>query len=1001
MKSRLLFVFFTLVVANVLWAQNIYAQNSNSIQKTSKRNNINSADYVFKNGAVYTMDSKNPTAEAIAISGKKIVYVGNNAGVQAFIGNKTKVTDLQGQMLLPGFVEAHIHPALAILTVGADLQSDTIDEVLAKLKSWADAHSNDKIVRGFGWRATLFPPTGPTKEMLDKVIPDRPVILIGVDGHSAWVNSKALQMAGISSKTADPAPGFSYYHRDQKTNEPTGSIVESLAMQELNNKLDPMSPDKVLAACADLLPKFAASGITAIFDAGVAVMPTELALEGYQELEKKGKLPLRIVGSYYWNNPAITDPVDLVMKLKEKFHSELVQATTLKINIDGGDLQHTSVMIKPYADSLDYHGEFLLGPRIINPAISKAQANGINTHAHALGDGAVKAYLDAVEAARKAYPNSVSRHTNAHAVYMTDEEVARFAKLNATYQASPQWNTPDPVIELSTKIIGKDVMFREMGRINSVLKAGGRVAFGTDWPAANYVSTYRPLDAIQVALTRAILPQYGTKQFMPVLQPENECITLDEALKANTLDAAFVLGLENKIGSLKVGKAADIVVLEKDLHKIAPNEISNTKIILTMMNGKITYEKVSDVTPPLTAAELGLMQGFPAVKNKQVNKYNYMFPPYNRWSFQHMRYLNQTAPIKRGNIPVSKLEISKVNILDKNFTDNSYTHKSYNLKNLLVQHYTDAFIVLHNGKIVTEYYANGMTPSTPHWIASMTKSVQSTVAEILINRGILDDTKKVEFYIPELKGTMPGSATIREVLDMNVAIVPDGAMEGVKDPNSYFNRFGRAVGFLPNDGSENVYQILPQIEPYGVNGGKVRYASATAEISGWVISKVTNKPLEQVISEELWSKLGTSGDTYTIVDPALKMVSTGGINTTLRDYARFGMLIANRGKIKGVQIIPKAVIQKIISAGDHPSWKASDFASMEPVIKSYRSYWYITENKNHGVFAWGIHGQHMYVDPTNNIVIVQMSSLPNQSEDIEMPMVDIMVQIADMLAKSK
>ena len=403
---------------------------------------------------------------------------------------------------------------------------------------------------------------------------------------------------------------------------------------------------------------------------------------------------------------------------------------------------------------------------------------------------------------------------------------------------------------------------------------------------------------------------------------------------------------------------------------------------------------------PLTAQQMGLMQGFPPPDSKIVNKKNYMFAPYNRWSFQHMRYLNGTAPIERGNIPVAELGNSPMDLLDKTFTDKSYTKKSYNLKDLLVQHYTDGFIVIKNGKIITEYYANSMTSTTPHWIASMTKSVVSTVAEILINRGLLDETKKVEFYIPELKGTMPGKATVREVLDMNIAIVPDGSMEGVKDPNSYFNQFARSVGFLPGDGSEDIYKLLPKIKPYGVNGGQIRYASATAEIAGWLISKVTKKPLEQVISEEIWSKLGTSADTYTIVGPTSKMVSTGGINTTLRDYARFGMLIASKGKVNGVQVIPEAVINKITSSGDKDSWKKSDFASMEPVIKSYRSYWYITENKNHGVFAWGIHGQHMYVDPTNNVVIVQMSSLPEQVNDIEMPMVDVIVQIANMVAKN-
>ena len=156
-------------------------------------------------------------------------------------------------------------------------------------------------------------------------------------------------------------------------------------------------------------------------------------------------------------------------------------------------------------------------------------------------------------------------------------------------QSSTQWATPDPTIKRTSEIVGDDVAFREFFRHNSVLKAGGRVAFGSDWPASGWVATYRPLDAIQVAMTRAILPQYGNEQFTPILPPENERITLDQALKAYTIDAAYVLGLEDRIGSLKVDKLADMVIIDKDLHKIAPKGISTTKIDLTMMNGKITH----------------------------------------------------------------------------------------------------------------------------------------------------------------------------------------------------------------------------------------------------------------------------------------------------------------------------------------------------------------------------------------------------------------------------
>jgi len=548
------------------------------------------ADYLFKNGAVYTMDPKKPKTEAVAVTGKKIVYVGTNQGAEAFTGRDTKVINLNGQMLLPGFVESHIHPWLAMFAAGADLQTDSLEELLGRVKAWADANPDAEVIRGFGWRYTLFPTTGPTKEVLDRLFPDRPVMLIAIDVHSAWVNSKALKLAGIDAKHPDPVPEISYYQRDPGTNEPTGWVVETLAEQEVLARLDPPTPEAVFNAVVDRLPDFSAAGITALWDAGIGAVPAETGMDGYQQLEKQGKLPVRVVGSYYWNNATITDPVTKVMELRKKYHSELVQVRTLKIMLDGGEAQHTAFMLQSYADRPGFHSELSLPKEQVEAAILKAVARGIDTHAHSFGDATTRFYLDAIEKAHKVYPNSPSRHAAAHVIFIADEDVPRFAKLNVTMQSSAQWATPDPTIKRTTEIVGEELAFREFFRHNSVLKAGGRVAFGSDWPAAGYVSTFRPLDAIQVAITRAILPKYGNDQFTPVLPPPEERITLDQALKASTLDAAYVLGLEDQIGSLEVGKLADLVVLEKDLYKIPPSEISTTRVKMTMMNGRITFE---------------------------------------------------------------------------------------------------------------------------------------------------------------------------------------------------------------------------------------------------------------------------------------------------------------------------------------------------------------------------------------------------------------------------
>ncbi len=550
---------------------------------------VESADYVLTNGAVYTIDAASTRAEAVAVTGKTITYVGSKEGVAAYVGRDTQVIDLQGRMLLPGFVESHIHPTLAIVASGADLPCDSVAEVLARTKAWADAHPDAKLIQGFGWRYTLFPTTGPTKAELDKLFPDKPVLLVAIDAHSAWVNSKALELAGIDAKTPDPAPGVSFFQRDPKTNEPTGWVVETLAEQMVMAKLNPPTPEAVIAAAAEKFQEFAASGITAVFDAGMGTIPTEQGLAGYQQLERENKLPVRVVGSYYWNNPEVTDPVADVLALRDKFNSQLVQVRALKIMFDGGEAQHTAVMLQPYADQPGFLGEYALDEKLVKAAVLKAQANGVDTHAHCYGDATVRTYLDAVEAARKAYPNSPSRHASAHNIFVSDQDVPRFAKLNVTMQSSAQWAMPDPTIKRTAGIVGEDVAFREFFRHNSVLKAGGRVAFGTDWPASGYIVTYRPLDVIQVAVTRGILSRFGRDQFATVLPPEDERITLDQALKASTLDAAYVLGLEDRIGSLRPGKLADLVVINMDLHQMKPSEISTTKVDLTMMNGRITY----------------------------------------------------------------------------------------------------------------------------------------------------------------------------------------------------------------------------------------------------------------------------------------------------------------------------------------------------------------------------------------------------------------------------
>jgi len=544
------------------------------------------ADIVFRNGPIYTVDADRPWARAVAVKGKQIVFVGDDAGLKPFIGKRTRIVDLSGKMMLPGFVEGHIHPLVgAALTRGVDLQLDTREAILAALKTYRAKLGKVAVVRGFGWRYHIFPSTGPRREDLDALWPDTPVILLAIDGHSAWVNSKALELAGVTKSTRDPLPGFSYFERDPATGEPTGYLVEPPVILQVNNAIEPFSVDYVLAGLEEWLPKASAAGVTTVFDAGIQILPDREGFAIYSKLEQSGKLPFRVVGSYYHNKPTV-DPLPAIDALRREFQSELVQARILKLNIDGGDAQRTAAMLAPYTDAPGTSGDTLLPPDTLNDIVRRADKAGLDIHIHSYGDRATRLSLDAFEAAIKANPPRERRNALAHIILIDPQDIPRFGKLGVVAQFSGQWALPDRFwSEVSLARLGPERCAR-MHSIKSVARNGAVVSFGTDWPAAGYYSTYCPLDAIQVAVTRRELE----KPQGPQMPPVDEAISLDAALRAATMGPAYQLRLERKVGSIEVGKFADLVILEKNLFEVAPQDIHKTRVLMTVMNGKVTHE---------------------------------------------------------------------------------------------------------------------------------------------------------------------------------------------------------------------------------------------------------------------------------------------------------------------------------------------------------------------------------------------------------------------------
>ncbi|HWJ73464.1 MAG TPA: amidohydrolase [Kaistia sp.] len=541
--------------------------------------------FIFRGGKVYTQNAALPWAEAVAVNGKTIMAVGTNDEIDKLKGPSTKVVELDGRLVLPGFVEGHIHPFLgSFLTSGVDLQLSDLDAVIAAIDSYAKAHPTGPI-RGFGWRVDMFGPEGPTRQILDKIIPDRPAFFFSIDGHTLWANSKALEVAGITKDTPDPIPRFSYYARDSE-GFPTGYALEVNAVLQLVNAVQPISAAAMGKLMEEWLPKASAAGITAIFDAGVPPIGSDQAavLSMYTNLDRDGRLPFRVVGSYIVKGPPVDTAVKELVALHKAVASELVEISVMKIVGDGVQGGYTAWLVEPYSDRPDFSGGSPFSLEDWHALVGGTDAAGYDVHIHACGDGTARMGLDAIEKAIADNPPRERRHTIAHLVNVTDEDMPRFGKLGVNSQFSANWFSADPdtLINMKQRLGERaEVMYRA----KSALEAGGTISFGTDWPAAGYFSTYKPLDSIQIAVTRQLI---GNKD-APILAPLDERLSLVEAVHANTMGAARQIRLEDKIGSIEAGKMADLLVLERNIFEGDVHDIASTRIDLTLMNGKVVH----------------------------------------------------------------------------------------------------------------------------------------------------------------------------------------------------------------------------------------------------------------------------------------------------------------------------------------------------------------------------------------------------------------------------
>ena len=534
------------------------------------------ADTVLTNGYIYTVDSDRSIAKAVAISNGRIVYVGSDEGTADYIGDNTQVVDLGGRMLMPGFQDSHIHPIMAGIEAAAcDLNElPGLPAYRSKILEYATNNPDVPWILGGGWAMSVFGPGGaPSKSILDELVPDRPVYLSSQDGHTGWANSAALAIAGIDKNTPDPADGR--IDRDPVTGEAIGSLQEG-AMSLVTDHIPPASMETRLAGLRYSVELLNSYGITGIQDAIVY----EDDLKTYAALAERGELSLHVVTSLWWENLEDLSQISKLIALRDKYTNDAVDARTIKVMQDGVMENYTAAMLEPYLVPSGTRGIPMIEPEMLKTVVSQLDAAGFQVHFHAIGDAAVRQSLDAVEEALIDNGALGHRHHISHLQMIDPADIPRFKELDVVANFQPLWAYADEyVTELTIPFIG-EARARWMYPIGSVLKSGAMVAFGSDWS----VSSANPFPQIETAITRKSAVMDEMDAFIP-----EERIDLASAIAAFTINSAFVSRREQDTGSIEVGKLADLVLLDQNLFEIDAKDISETKALVTLYEGRVVH----------------------------------------------------------------------------------------------------------------------------------------------------------------------------------------------------------------------------------------------------------------------------------------------------------------------------------------------------------------------------------------------------------------------------
>ncbi|TLU59925.1 amidohydrolase [Thalassotalea litorea] len=540
------------------------------------------ADRVFIGKHIYTVDEQNAWAQSIAVKDGKIIFVGDKQNVENYIGETTDVQQLGDNMLLPGFIDSHAHPVMG----GAYIRSLSLDTFAGperwyqQIEEYSQQHQDDEVLFGYGFLASAFGSDGPSKQRLDEIVADKPILIVDEGFHGGWVNSKALEMLGVDANTPDPVPGFSYYKRDVD-NQPTGYLLEDTAMDAVA-KLGIITADSVALGTGDVIDIMNSYGITSVFDAG-AMDVDNVQLSVLENLAQNQQLTVRYIGAHMVNSQEhFATGVDRAIAKRSQSKGDGYHINMLKIMNDGTIEGKTAAMHEDYQGEPGNRGETVFSEPQMVQLLSQATEAEMDVHIHALGERAITQALNAIETVKHSFPQHSNRFTICHVQVMTDTDVERFASLGVIAQSTPLWASYD---EYGKEFVSSD-QFNRYFRFNSLSKAGVILSFGSDFPATGAGSLgMSPIFNMEIGHTRKTPGEPDAK-----VQPnKNESLDIASLIKGYTLGSAFQLNMETQIGSLEVGKMADLVIVDNNLFDVQADKIHQVKVLETILSGESVF----------------------------------------------------------------------------------------------------------------------------------------------------------------------------------------------------------------------------------------------------------------------------------------------------------------------------------------------------------------------------------------------------------------------------